>query len=142
MEVASNKTELHSIIKKLNINIGYDLKSNLHNFDLTFKNCLPGAVTLTKSSDIEKYEYAGYGIGFNSKRTFPHSNGGTGVNVVVFGADMSSSARANNNNNRRKSILIPGEGFAQGLEETTLYAEKMHSVNFTATKKKICLSLH
>ena len=27
------------------------------------KNCLFGAVTLTKNADIDKYDYYGYGIG-------------------------------------------------------------------------------
>ena len=45
---------------------------------------------------------------------------------------MSSKVHANN---RAKNILILGEGFTQGLENTTLYAEKMYSVNFIATKK-------
>ena len=34
-----------------------------------------------------------------------------------------------------------GIGPTQGLEHT-LTAEKMHSINFTVTKKKFCLSLH
>ena len=52
---------------------------------------------------------------------------------------MSSSVHTNN---KTKSILILGEGFAQGLEDTALYAEKMYSINFTATSKKFCLSLN
>ena len=52
---------------------------------------------------------------------------------------MTSSVHANN---KTKNISILGEEFTQGLEDTTLYAEKMHSINFTATKKKFCLSLH
>ena len=52
---------------------------------------------------------------------------------------MSSSAHANN---KTKNILILGEGFTQGLEDTALYTEKMYFVNFTATRKKLCLSLH
>ena len=43
---------------------------------------------------------------------------------------MSSSANANN---KTRSILILDEGFTQRLEDTTLYAEKMYQVNFTAT---------
>ena len=58
---------------------------------------------------------------------------------MVFGADMSSSVHANN---RTESILILGEGFSQGLEDTTLYAEKIYSVTFTATRKKFCLISH
>ena len=52
---------------------------------------------------------------------------------------MSSSANANN---KTRSILILDEGFTQRLEDTTLYAEKIYQVSFTATKKKFCLSLH
>ena len=82
--------------KTVNIYIVYDLKSNLNNFDPTLKNCFFGAIKLPKNSDIDKYEYSGYGIGFDSKGTFSHPSGGTGVNVVVFGADMSSSVHTNN----------------------------------------------
>ena len=117
----------------------YDLESNLNNFYPTLKNCLFGAIKLTKNSDIDKYEYAGYGTGFDSRGTFSHPSCGTGVNVVIFGADIGSSVHANN---RAKGILILGEGFTHGLEDTTFNAEKMHCVNFTATKKKFCLSLH
>ena len=38
--------------------------------------------------------------------------------------------------NRKKYILILGNGPTQGLEHT-LSAEKMYSVNFTVTKKKL-----
>ena len=110
----------------------YDRKSNLNNFSPTLKKCLSGAVKLTKNSDTEKYKYAGYGTEFDSKETFSYPSGGTDVNVVIFGAGMSSSVHANN---RAKSTLILGNVFAQGLENTTLYAEKNYSVNFTATKK-------
>ena len=79
------------------------------------------------------------GIGFDSKGTLSHPSGGIGQNVIIFGADISSSAYANN---KTKSILILGEGFTQGLDDTTPYAEKMYSINFTATKKKFYLSLH
>ena len=44
--------------------------------------------------------------------------------------------------NKTKSILILGEGFTQGLEDTILYAKRVYSINFSATKKKFCLSLH
>ena len=43
---------------------------------------------------------------------------------------------------KTKSILILGEGFTQRSEDTTLYAEKMYPINFTATRKKFCLCLH
>ena len=42
--------------------------------------------------------------------------------------------------NKGKDILMLGIGPTQGLEEHSLTAEKMYSINFT--KKKSCLSLH
>ena len=90
----------------------YDLKSSLNNFAFTLQNCLFGAVKLTKNSNIYKYGYARYGIGFDSRGTFTHRSGGTGVNVIVFGVDVSSSVHATN---RAKSILILGKSLTQGL---------------------------
>ena len=63
--------------KTVNIYIAYDLKSSLNNFYPILQNCLFGAVKLTKYSDIAKYQYSGYGIGFDSKGTFTHPSGGT-----------------------------------------------------------------
>ena len=51
---------------------------------------------------------------------------------------MSFSVHVDNN---KKDISILGKGPTQGLEHT-LTAEKMYWINFTATKKKFCLSLH
>ena len=56
--------------KTVNIYIVYNLKLNLNNFDPTLENCLFEAVKLTKNSDINKYEYSSYGIGFDAKGTF------------------------------------------------------------------------
>ena len=42
----------------------------------------------------------------------------------------------------KKNISILGEGPTQGLNYTTLTAERKHSVNFTENNKKFCLSLH
>ena len=59
----------HSTI--VNIYIVYEMgASSSHNNDPTLKNCLYGAVTLTKNTDIDKYAYSGCGIGFDSKSSF------------------------------------------------------------------------
>ena len=50
---------------------------------------------------------------------------------------LSFSAHIDN----KKKTLVLGIGPTQRLEHT-LTAEKMHSINFTVTKKKFCLSLH
>ena len=70
----------------------YDLDSNLKNFDHTLENRLFGAIKITKNSDMNKYKYSGYGVGFDLKRTFSHPTGSFGNNAIFFGADMSSSA--------------------------------------------------
>ena len=44
--------------------------SSSHSDDPTLKNCLFGAVTLTKNADIDKYGYLGYGTGFDRKSSF------------------------------------------------------------------------
>ena len=50
----------------VNIYIVYELDaSSSTDSDPTLKNCLFGAVTLTKNTDIEKYGYSGYGTGFD-----------------------------------------------------------------------------
>ena len=125
--------------KTVNIYIVYELAaSSSHSSDPTTKNCLFGAVTLTKNADIEKYKYSGYRIGFDRRSSFSILSGGFGQNVLIFGADMSSSIHVDN---KKKDILVLGRGPTQGLE-STLTAEKMYSINFTVTKKKFCLSLH
>ena len=92
---------------------------------------------MTENADIDKYGYSGYEIGFGKRSTLLFS-GGFGQNVIIFGGDMSSSVQVNN---KTKDILILGKGPTEGLENT-LTAEKMHSISFTVTKRKFCLSLH
>ena len=54
--------------KVVNIYVVYELgASSTHNNDPTLKKCLFSAVTLTKNADIYKFEYSGYGIGFDRK---------------------------------------------------------------------------
>ena len=65
----------------------------------------------------------GYGIGFDRKETFPFDNG-FGRNSIIFGVDMNSSVHVDNKNNKKKYILVLDEGPAQGLDSTTLTAEK------------------
>ena len=52
---------------------------------------------------------------------------------------MSSSVHANN---KKNNILVLCKDFTQGLNNTTIYAEKLFSINFTENNKKFCLSLH
>ena len=119
---------------ELNIYILYELRSNLNNFDFTSANCLFGAVKLTRNANIDKYKYLGCGIGFNSKETFLFPDGSFAQTVIIFGADMSSSAHANNNT---RSILVLGKDFIQGIDGTTIHTEKIYSTNVTLSDKKI-----
>ena len=119
----------------VNIYIVYRLRLRITS-DIALENCLFGAVKLTKNIKINTY--SGYGIALDSKGSFSHPSGRYGKNVIIFGADLSSSVHANN---RANNILVLEKDFIQGINGTTIYAEKMYSTNFTVTNKKNCLSL-
>ena len=86
--------------KIVNIYIVYELGASTSHFsDPTIKNCLFGAVTLTKNEDIEKYKYSCYGIEFDRTSSFSFTSGEFGKNVLIFGADMSSSIHIDNKGN-------------------------------------------
>ena len=75
----------------VNVYIVYELgASSLNHSDPTLKNCLFGAVTLTKNADVEKYGYAGFGIGFNRRLSFSFPGGDFGQNVLIFGYELDS----------------------------------------------------
>ena len=86
---------------------------------LALEHCLFGAVKLTKSIDIDKCEYSGYGIGFDRKGTFSFGNR-FGGSVIILGVDVSSSEHIDN---KEEDILILGEGPTQQLNDTKLTAE-------------------
>ena len=108
--------------KIVNIYIVYELiGSSSHSDNPILKNCLFGAVTLTKNVDIDKYWHSGYGIGFDRKSGFSFPDGGFGQNVLIFGADTSSSAYIDN---KKKDILVLGKRPIQGLEHVFNYSIK------------------
>ena len=124
--------------KPVNIYIVYELAgSSSHSNNPTLKNSLFGEVT-KNADNADKYSYSGYIIFFDRKSSFLFLSGGFGQNVLIFGADMSSSAHIDNN---KKDILVLAKGPTQRLEHT-LTAEKIYSINFAVTKKKLFLSLH
>ena len=89
---------------KINIYIVYELgASSSNDSHPTLKNCLFGAITLTKNSDIEKYGYSGYGIGFYRRSSSSFSGAGFNQNVLIFGVDMSSSAHIDNKKKKHSS---------------------------------------
>ena len=62
-----------------------------------------------------------------------------GRNVIIFGADMSSSIHVDSKN---KNILILCEGPTEGLDDTALTAEAKYPINFTQPNKRFVLNLH
>ena len=93
---------------------------------------------MTKHTDIDQYKYSGYGIRFSRRDEFSFGNG-YGKNVIIFRVDTSNSFHATN---KTQNFLILGRDFTQGLAGTTIYLEKLYSINFTKTNTKFCLSLH
>ena len=101
---------------------------------------------ITKNAtDNDKNNYKRYGICFDERSEFGHTitEGGrahtTGTrNVLIFGADMSSSVHATN---RANHIYLMGTGLTQGINDITIYAEKNFYRNFTDFGKKFVLSL-
>ena len=107
---------------RVQIYIFYELgASSSNDSDPTLKNCLFGAVTLTKNADVEKYGYSGNRIGFDRRRRFSFPGGRFCQNVLILGVDMSFSAHIDN---QKKDILVLGIGPTQALEHT-LTTEKM-----------------
>ena len=88
---------------------------------------------------LSKNNYEGYGICFDEGGTFTSGTITNGINVLIFGADMSFSIHANN---RANNIYVLGKDFVQRFNDTTLCAEKIYKTNFTEPNKKFVLSLH
>ena len=140
----------HVINKNVvNIYIGYKLDplTSTRDKSFTIRNALFGAMQITKNAtDNDKNNYEGYGICFDERSEFGHTitEGGhihttDARNVLIFGADMSSSVHATNIANH---IYLMGTGLTQGINDTTIYAEKNFYRNFTDFGKKFVLSLH
>ena len=105
----------------------------------TVQNALFGAMQITKSADTSEYKYQGYGICFDKGGFFTTGIINNGENALNFGVHEDSVIHANNKAN---NIFVIGDAFMQGINDTTLYAEKLYSQNFTQPSKKFILSLH
>ena len=110
---------------------------------ILLKNSLFGATKITNRDAADgkpqTYKYSGYGIIFDRTGQFTHPDGSIGRNVVIFGVDMSNSKHTNN---KTRNVLVLGHGLIQKIDDTTVYAEKMYSPNFSVENKTYCLSLH
>ena len=91
------------------------------------------------TTDTDKYIYFGYGLGSDHTGQFTHSQGGMARNITIFGVNLSNSVHATN---KTQNILILGHAPTQKVNNTTIYAEKMYSPNFSEENKIFCLSLH
>ena len=140
----------HVINKNVvNIYIVYKLDplASTRDKSFTIQNALFGAMQITtNATDNSKNNYKGYGICFDERSEFGHTitEGGRAHtadarNVLISGADMSSSVNATN---RANHIYLMGTGLTQGINDTTIYAEKNFSRNFTDFGKKFVLSSH
>ena len=126
----------------VNIYIVYliDPISSSRNTDYTVQNALFGGAKITKNAtDTSKHIYEGYGICFDEDGMFSMGNINNCRNVLIFGVHENSVIHSNNKTN---NIFFMGDEFVQGINDTTLYAEKIYSQNFTAVNKKFVLSLH
>ena len=112
--------------KIVHIYIVYEISKNYSiSVYPTLENCLFGAVSLTKNADIDKYKYSGYGIELDRKSDFSFGSG-FGRNYIFFGVGLSSYLHANN---KKNIVFVLGKDFVQGINGTTIYAEKLHSIN-------------
>ena len=99
----------------------------------TVQNVLFGAVEITKNADTSKYKYKGYSVCFEEGGTFSMGNINNGRKVLIFGVDESSLVHSNNKVN---NIYVMGDGIVHGINDTTLYAGKTYSQNFTQSSNK------
>ena len=133
----------------INIYIVYKLDplASTRDTSYTIQNALFGAMQITKNAtDYDKNNYKGYGICSDERSEFGqaiteggHAHTTDARNVLIFEADMSFSIHAAN---RANHIYLMGTGLTQGINDTTIYAEKNIYRNFTDFGKKFVLSLH
>ena len=132
----------------INIHVVYKLDpiSSTRNTDYTIQNTLFDAMKIIKNTDFSKNNYTGHGLCFDEGGEFGHAvrqgnfDRTTNVkNVIIFGVDMSSSIHGTN---RANNIYVMGKDFIQGINDTTIYAEKLFHNNFTEFGVKFVLSLH
>ena len=138
---AQNKVIIPNNNNAINIYCVYELRQASIPLVIEFAvlKALFGAVEITKNDDTSKYKCKGYGICFDKGGSFSDSSINNGRNVLIFGVHGSSLVHSNNKAN---NTYVIGKGPVQGIDGTTLHAEKLYSQNFTQLNKKFVLSLH
>ena len=107
--------------------------------EFSLLNALFGVMEITKNADTSKNKYKRYGICFDKGGSFSEGSINNGRNVLIFGVHESSLLHSNNKAN---NVYPMGKGPVQGIDDMTLYAEKVYSQNCTQPNKKFVLSLH
>ena len=126
--------------KIVNLYIVYELKNRrVDNPDFTIQNGLFGAVKITKNVNTSHYKHEGYGIWFDSESSFSFGNRIDAKNVIIVRVNTSNSSYSTN---KTQNIYVLGKDFVQGINNTTIYAEKIYKTNFTEQSKKFVSSLH
>ena len=133
----------------VNIYIVYKLDplASTREKSFTIQNALFGAMQVTKNAtDNDKNNYKGYGICFDERSEFghtitegSHAHTTDARNILIFEADMSFNVHTTN---RANHIYLMGTDLTQGINDTTIYAEKNFYRNFTEFGKKFVLTLH
>ena len=144
---SSNDHVLNKNVVNIYVVYKLDQLASTRDKSFTIQNALFGAMQITENAtDNDKNNYKGYGIFFDERSEFGHTITEDGHahtadnrNVLIFGADMSFSVHATN---RANHIYLMGTGLTQGINDTTIYAEKNFYRNFTDFGKKFVLSLH
>ena len=111
----------------INIYVVYKLDpiSSTRDTTFTIQNALFGAMEITKNADTTKYKYKGYGICFDEGGSFSIGNINNGRNVLIFSVDESSVVHSDNKAN---NIYVMSDGIVRGINDTTLYAEKIYYI--------------
>ena len=126
--------------KNVNLYIIYKLKNRrVDNPDFTVQNGLFEAVKITKNVSTSHYKYGGYGICFDSESSFSFGNRIDVKNVIIFGVNTINKSHSTN---KTQNIYVLGIDFVQGINNTTIYAEKIYKTNFTEQSKNFVFSLH
>ena len=110
--------------------------------DFTLGGCLFEGVKLTKNVNPDKYLYSGYGVGFDTPIEYLLPDGSIGKNVIIFGADMSSSVHIDNKGKLITYFTRPGVKFCLNLHyhgRKSFLLQKDIAKDYKIKKCPLCL---
>ena len=118
---------MHENVVNLYIFYKLDTWSKDLNIDFRLGNCLFGAAKLTKYADLDKYNYIGNDIGFDTCLQFLWSDGGWGKSLsflVLIKAFLRRLVI-------EKGILVLGKCSTQGLNDPIIKSEAKYHYFYT-----------